>query len=41
VNGIVGALRYLLTRSLVNRARVQLQRVRSPRYAIALVAAAL
>ena len=41
MNRIVGALRYLLTRSLVNRTRVQLQRIRSPRYAVALIAVAL
>jgi hypothetical protein len=41
VNGTVGALRYLLLRSIANRTRTQLRRIRSPRYAVALIAAAL
>lgn len=37
----VGAFRFLYARSFVNRAHVQLRRVRSPRYALALLAGAL
>ena len=41
MSGSVESLRFLLTRSLANRARVELRRARSPRYAIAIVIGAL
>ncbi len=41
MNRSVGALQFLLTRSLANRVRVEVRRARSPRYAIAIVLGAL
>ncbi len=41
MNRSVGALQFLLTRSLANRVRVEVRRARSPRYAIAIALGAL
>ncbi|HUO52647.1 MAG TPA: putative ABC exporter domain-containing protein [Gemmatimonadaceae bacterium] len=41
MTGNWGALRYLLARSAVNRAHVQLRRLKRPQYALAMLAAAL